>query len=1186
MAHLTLSLIGRVEIHLDERAVTFRTRKALALLACLASEDSPLSRERLLALLWSESEPTQARTGLRTALSHLRQALGESDDAPRFLVVEGDAIGLRKDAGLDLDLSAIMVAWHATRDTPAPQNLLLLLHNAGKRIRGEFMHGFALGDAPEFDHWHQAQQHLWRRRADVIFERLAQLQEQAGDVQAATTTATRWLALDATHEGAARRLMQLQFAQGDRTAALRTFESHTSTLAKQLSATPSPQTVALAERIRREAAPDLPGSVQVNMTSVVPNLTLVVPPMVGRASEFARLVAAATSAAQARPQAVVIEGEAGIGKTRLATEFMRWATARGFDVWQGRAFEAGGRVPYQAVIDALRGRMERVNAPDDLLSDVWLAELSRLLPELRERYPDLPSLPAQGEAEAQARLFEAVARFTTATAARQSLLLFLDDVQWADDASRELLSTLTRRWVEQHTPALLLMTLRAEMTSGLSSWLADLARALPVAHLRLEALAQAYVFQLAQSIAGYGDAAVPDSLTPSLDAFSQWLFDETRGQPFFMVETLKAMFERGLIEPVSGSNGRTVINVALALPGLRAAQESLGVPSGVRDVIRARLARLGSASLDVLTAAAVLGQTSDFDTLQTVSTVNENDGLRALDELLASQLLAETSNGSYLFTHDKIRDVIYADAGEARRRVFHRRALDALQRISASPAVLAHHALQAHLYQPAFRHSLAAGEAALRVFTLRDAIAQFNQALSLRDEHLRDAQNAPDAREIDRLFRQLGRAHELRSDMPTAQAVYERMLTEARALPGPLSAVMACAALNRLATLASMRSGYDKAVSLLQQAREVATHSSDTLGLAETEWNLAQFSNYHLDGANTVAHGRTALALAREIGNDELSARCLNVLSYGERALNLAHDALSHAEESSRLYAALGNRAMQVDGLAMTIDVLIECGQSREAITLGRSALEIGQRIENPWAQANAYMHLARASLDLGDYTEALEAGRHAVRTAEGTAYLPMLTRVVLGNVHRALLDLDAAHKLHTDVLAMAEQLDGPPAFHAMIAAELCADFVFMHDWAAALEQARQAIRHRGYGVLPMGHSLWPEIKALVRAGERDLAARDVDHFAASVGEFRRYRVYELRARAALAGDDAHTKLTHLREAAALAEEIGLPGELWQIYAEMGARERAMNIVQSLAERIGDAVTQKRLVEGAHREVT
>src|SRR5437868_10899125 len=165
-----------------------------------------------------------------------------------------------------------------------------------------------------------------------------------------------------------------------------------------------------------------------------------------------------------------MQGEAGIGKTRLAKEFLAWAEVEGADVLQGRAFETGGRLPYQPVIEALRRRIERENAPDDLLSDTWLAELSRLLPELCERYPDLPA-PIGDKSVARNRLFEAVARLLQALAARTPLVLFIDDVQWADAASLDVLHYLARRFAESQTPALPLLTLRMgerEMPPGLA----------------------------------------------------------------------------------------------------------------------------------------------------------------------------------------------------------------------------------------------------------------------------------------------------------------------------------------------------------------------------------------------------------------------------------------------------------------------------------------------------------------------------------------------------------------------------------------------------------------------------------------------------------------------------------------------------------------------------------------------
>src|SRR5262249_28281397 len=119
-----------------------------------------------------------------------------------------------------------------------------------------------------------------------------------------------------------------------------------------------------------------------------------VAPLVGRAAAFRHLVGSFQQARGGQPQAVLLVGEARIGKTRLATEFVAWARAQGAEVLGGQAFEMGGRLPYQPLVEAIGPRLEAENAPEDLLEDLWLAELSRLLPKLRVRYPDL-SAPTQ-----------------------------------------------------------------------------------------------------------------------------------------------------------------------------------------------------------------------------------------------------------------------------------------------------------------------------------------------------------------------------------------------------------------------------------------------------------------------------------------------------------------------------------------------------------------------------------------------------------------------------------------------------------------------------------------------------------------------------------------------------------------------------------------------------------------------
>ncbi len=221
--------------------------------------------------------------------------------------------------------------------------------------------------------------------------------------------------------------MRVHLALGDGTVALQVYATCRAHLVEELQVEPSADTIALAEHIRTTSA-RRPGSCSARPTSAEnqPPGDLIAP-LVGRASAFTQLVGCYQQARLGQPQTVLLVGEAGIGKTRLANEFVAWAQAQGAEALSGHAFELGGRLPYQPLVEALRPRFEEENAPEDLLDDLWLSVLSRLLPELRVRYPDLPA-PTQDELAARLRSFEAVARFLDALAKRTPLVLLLDDL--------------------------------------------------------------------------------------------------------------------------------------------------------------------------------------------------------------------------------------------------------------------------------------------------------------------------------------------------------------------------------------------------------------------------------------------------------------------------------------------------------------------------------------------------------------------------------------------------------------------------------------------------------------------------------------------------------------------------------------------------------------------------------------
>src|SRR6266446_8612819 len=770
MGDLCFTLLGPPEVRHADQTLLFSTRKELALLIYLAVEGRIHLRRNLSEQFWPEGDARHGRAALRITVLHLRHLLGEDagvDPVPHLLI-QRDTLGLDLTSAVELDLHILNEAWTLARASTrmaltmpeeAHRTLLARLQRAISLPRGEFLEGIALRDAPAFDDWVRFQREYWHLRTSEVFDRLSQMQFEAGELEAAIETVSRWLVLAPLQEDAYRRLMRLHFAAGDRVAALHAYETCRARLSTGIQTEPTPETVALASRMRAVTPPR-------RKEAPTPALalspaTFLEGPLLGRTTELSTLIKVYHTTQRGQPQVVLLEGEVGIGKTRLATEFLAWAEMEGADVLQGQAFETGGQLPYRPVIEALRPRIERENAPDDLLSDLWLAELSRLLPELCDRYPDLPD-PVGDKSVARNRLFEAVARLGQALAARTMLVLFIDDVQWADAASLDVLHYLARRFAESETPALLLLTLRMgerAMPPGFTEWRADMERAVPLTHLPLGPLTSEDVLRLLQAFGGAGGK--DGRRAADLERLGQWLFAETEGQPFYLMETLKFLMERDVLASHPTEDGGWTIDFTAALEHETVVRGFF--PPSVREVIVARLDRLTPHAFALLVAGAVLDQRITFEHLCRVAGLTEQDGLPALDEALHSHLLQESgreaagrgrmADGRYVFAHAKIRAVTYAEAGEARRSIFHRRALEVLQEAAAPAAVLAYHALAAGLAEPAFRWSLAAGDEAMRVAAVRDASTFYEQARHLLAEPLQshDLKAMLSASEIEHL---------------------------------------------------------------------------------------------------------------------------------------------------------------------------------------------------------------------------------------------------------------------------------------------------------------------------------------------------------------------------------------------------------------------------------------------------
>ena len=894
MSLLRLSVLGSPDIFLDGVRLTFALRKAQALLLYLAVEGGMHSRSKLAAFLWPDSTAEVGRIALRNVLVSLRRLLVNTETSAslqHYLLSEQGLLGLNPQAPLELDLREVQrvyqqVQKHSSSVSEVSQTVLVAqCQHALSLVRGPFLDGFWLGEDAPFDEWREQQQRYWQVRLLALLDRLSSWQESDGEWESARVTLTRWIMLDPLAEEAHRRLMRVALAQGNTTASLQIYTTLQTQLAEVLHITPSPETVALAEHSRILAAHEK--RPQGAMESSPPSQ--LAPPLLGRAKAFRCLVESFQKAAAGQSQAVLVVGEAGIGKTRLADEFVAWARAQGADVLHGHAFEIGGRLPYQSLVKALRERLEAENAPDDLLEDVWLAELSRLLPELQVRYPDLPT-PTEDELIAKGRLFEAVAQLFNALAQRAPLVLLLDDLQWVDEASLDLLRYLGHSWKEQESRVLLLGVVRSEeleLTPEFSAQLVNLGRDLPVTHVSLQPLNREETLQLIEALVVEQEPGrvPPHTQEPQRPILSDFLFTQTGGHPLYLLEMLKLLREREWLVPQLGANGTWQLTLTREMKAV-IAQEWLRhelFPPSVRALIQARISKLTPPSRQLVMASAVLGTQSSTQHLWQVAQIDAQTGIEALEEALKSGLLwAEKAKSGrqsiYRFVHDLIRQVVYMEIGEARRQDLHQQAFTVLQREGAMASELAYHAFLAGEIEAAYHLNVQAGMDAVAIFAIPDAIGCFEQARTLLQDLERLQIELP-ASEIEHLYAHLGRVYAFQNDWEKAQSAYEELLTYAQQKAHP---AFICQTLNRLAILAVQQAHEKpKARRYLEQALQIAEINQDQRALAETAWNLSLITAVMWESpVQALPYAQQALSLAQAIPDTELEARSLFALGW------------------------------------------------------------------------------------------------------------------------------------------------------------------------------------------------------------------------------------------------------------------------------------------------------------------
>jgi DNA-binding SARP family transcriptional activator len=962
MTSLKLRFLGAPRVTYQEQPIKFRSRKSLALLIYLVVTGQPHSREALMTLLWPHSDRERASLSLRNALTRLRQALQAGGD---FLLIDGDQVGFDFDRPLDLDLRVVEKALQPRASLPRWQA-------AVEAAGGEFLAGFSVANALPFEEWVTVQREGWQRNLNTIYAQLTQAYLAVPQPQRAIETASHWLTRAPHSETAYRFLMEAQALAGDRSAALQSYEACRAMLAIELGVAPMAETVALAERIQSLRLPidDLtPPDVNVTKGKAeAPSPKRPTLPLVGRTEEHRRLVTAFRLVLEGHPQTVSIIGEAGIGKTRLVEDFLTWLNLQtpGVDILSGRAFEMGGRLSYEPVVNALRLRLEQENAPDDLLSDVWLAELSQLLPELRDRYPDLP-LPLTGDADfVRHRLFEAVAILGQALADRRLVVLMVDDVQWAGDGTLDLLHYLVRRWTEMRVRILLLLTIRQETLMAmpaLAEWLTHLDQVTTLQRLNLSLLTETDLGQLVTMLAGN---EVHNSADAPAAKFAAWLHTETEGSPFFVAAMLTMLAEQGLMVRHEQQPDR--FDMGLTWQQIKAADD-VPLPPTVRDIILQRLGRLSEQAGYLLLAGAVIGRQCRYERLCQIAGVDELAGLTPLEKLLESGLLLEsTGQQPYSLSHDNVREIVYTQAGEARRRVYHRRTLDALEVDETPASELAFHALAAGLDEPAFRYALAAGDQASAIYAAEDALKHYAQALQIVPRLDVDSQT------LSRLYTNRGHMFEVLSRFDEAMATYEALAALAEQRRDSRLEMTSLLARGALMVTLTPFLNQEKGRTLIEQglklARDLGDQHAEVKALrGMLQYYLTSFRDYD----EAIVVGQTALSLACELNRTDQEAYISHDLLY----LYLRSGALPQAQifggQAQTLWHQLGNLSMMASTLQKSSRVHYHLGEFDQSTTLSREALELARISKNIWWEPAIIAEAAHYYWALGEYDAALQ---------------------------------------------------------------------------------------------------------------------------------------------------------------------------------------------------------------------
>ncbi len=906
--------LGPVSLHAaDGRKLAFRTRKQMALFTFLLrrrGEAQP--RDRLVELLWSEDPVSRARHSLSQSASLINKMLG----VEAITVPAKDELLLSPGAvWTDVDEFERCAAQHRQRDARA-------------LWRGNLLEGIWVRNAPTFEHWLEVERRRLQETMRRALHELLGSTRTEGDWEQMRSVAESLLELDPLDEAAMLAELVALTLLGDRTLALRRYSAYEARLHAELGAEPGPEMRAWAQRQRS-------GSRSVGGVELAGRVAEAVDapatrPLYGRAAEFARLWHAWDAARRGQGGCLVLLGPAGIGKTALAAKLADQVRVAGGAVCTARCFPTERCVPF-APISALVRQM--ADLPGFIsLSEVWISELSRLAPELRERFPNAPVALAADDS-VRHRVCEATCRAGESVSYEQPLLLTVDNVQDADDTTLALLHYFGRQVSTQRT--LLVYVARAGETLGA---FAEQARAQGYGQLqRVGPLEDAHLQRIVGDVLTRRGLESPPSVVSSMARIAG-------GNPLHATELALAI-------PADGSRPAAEWLV-------RGVEEPHSATERFEESATARLAALSAGARTITGVLAIAARPLAERDIQAVTQLAPSDFASAVFELGQAQLLRR-DGPMVAFAHDSYRPLADARLDEMTRRDFHARLAAVLAESAArNPATqmeAALHLERAGKMAQARAYGLAAAEFAGSVGALGERTESLELVRRVTEQYDADVAASLAAchlglRHFDRSDALCAQARTM-SDLSSAQLAEFRYLEVAIdyfAGRAPLSAISA-----QLQELlgASGPMGFphrSDAMKLLMRAAYETGSPGIVRATARAQRRTATGSK---DSASS-AHALFA------------SAYLFAKYYWPERALPLLERARRRAEAEQDWELMHACR----DGIGVVLNLL---GRFSESVEEYQSSLALARRTGNPQAEAQSLNNIAVSEIGLGEFERA-----------------------------------------------------------------------------------------------------------------------------------------------------------------------------------------------------------------------